>query len=82
MKISIADQRGQVIASSWDAPFGEPLPFPRTGERGFQKYEEALVGHAIARTAQELTHLGLTCVIEKRRLTAEEVSLALAGQVI
>lgn len=80
MKISIVDRQGSIIASSWDATFAESLPFALTGERGSQKRDDALVGHATARTVPELEHLGLTCVIEKRRLTAEEVSRALASQ--
>lgn len=80
MKISIVDRQNNIIASSWDAPFAESLPFGLIGERGFQKRDDALVGHAVARAVPELDHLGLTCVIEKRRLTAEEVSRALASQ--
>jgi hypothetical protein len=78
LKIYLVDRYDRIVASSWSAPFGERMAFGLTGDRGIERHSDALVVHVLARTTSEIAHLGLRCVIENRRLTAEEVSLALS----
>lgn len=77
IRITLVDGLDRIVASSWDAPFGEPLASPPADERALEKGSDVITVRAAARTTPELDHLGLNCIIEKRGLTAEELNSVL-----
>lgn len=77
-RLSLIDADRRIIASSWGAPFGQTVPNDWTGENGVEVRPDAVVAYARARAKAGLERLGIACLIEKRRLTDEEIVSTLA----
>jgi hypothetical protein len=79
MKLTLIDAQRRIVASSWGAPFGELVPASWSSDQGITRREDLVIAHWQAKARQGLEHLGITCLVEKRRLTREEIRTTLAN---
>lgn len=73
IRLTLIDALGRTVASSWGAPFGDPVQADLTSQQGVQRGDGAVVAYAKARTISGLERLGIACLIEKRDMTGEEL---------
>ncbi|MFS0735823.1 methyl-accepting chemotaxis protein [Sphingomonas sp. 1P06PA] len=76
-RVSIVDQMGRIVASSWGAPFGTLATIGK-GARGLETRPDAIAAHARALPYHGFDGLGLACLIEQRMPTEQEIGAQLA----
>jgi hypothetical protein len=72
-RLTIIDGERRIIASSWDAPFGELFQESFPAPCGVSRRADAVLAYAKAPQRKGFDALGLMCLIEKRHLTSEEI---------
>lgn len=72
-RIAILDADRRIVASSWGAPFGERVEGQWASDQGIERRSDAVIAYAKARPRKGLEAHGLTCLIEKRHLSREEI---------
>ncbi|WP_349356947.1 cache domain-containing protein [Sphingobium nicotianae] len=77
-RLTLIDADRRIVASSWGAPFGEKVALHCGDRRGIERDADAVTAYAKALPHKGLDGLGLTCLVEKRRLTHDEVRSSLS----
>ncbi len=77
-RLTLIDSGQRIVASSWGAPFGDRVAAKWAADQGVERQDDLVIAHAKARTRRGLDHLGLTCLVERRRLTQDEIRSTLA----
>ncbi|AGH49520.1 MULTISPECIES: methyl-accepting chemotaxis protein [Sphingomonadales] len=75
-RVSLVDDQGRVVASSWGARFGEAMAVDASRPIGLSSQDDAIIAHARSAPGDGLS---LHCVIEQRLMTEAEVQAAIAG---
>jgi hypothetical protein len=73
LRITLIDAGQRIVASSWGAVFGAPAPLGWLGQDVIERGRQSVIAGAKARAKPGVEALGLACLVERRRLTDEEV---------
>jgi hypothetical protein len=76
MRISIVDPEGRLVGSSWGGVFGSPVRVPPGDHHGIETRPTSVAVFAKARAVNGFDALGLSCVIEQRMASEEEIAAA------
>jgi hypothetical protein len=77
-RLTLINGDNRIVASSWNAIFGETVRVDLAADQGIVRREDEIIAYAKAPFRNYLNRLGLTCLIEKRRLSKEEIQVSLA----
>jgi hypothetical protein len=73
LRVTLIDAGQRIVASSWGAAFGAPAPLGWPGQDVIERGRQSVIAGAKARAKPGVEALGLACLVERRRLTDEEV---------
>jgi hypothetical protein len=76
-RLTLIDGGHRIVASSWNAIFGETVLIDMAADQGIERRDDVIIAYAKAPPSKYLQRLGLICLIEKRRLSKDEIQVSL-----
>lgn len=80
-RLTLIDNDHRMVASSWGAYFGQTYAVSETLRQGIETRDDAIFAYAPARARTQCDDFTVACIVEKRRLTKDEISVALSGPI-
>ena len=79
LRISIVDEDGRLVGSSWGGSFGSQVAMPPGEESGVERRRDSVAAFASARAFRGFSGLGFRCLIEQTMASEADIVAAIGG---